>query len=57
MFNHNNTIINNDDYLYKNAEDNKIKNDLDAERMELTDSDRLSNPIFKSIGYPSKIYL
>lgn len=56
MFNHNNIIINNDDYLYKNTEDNKIKNDLNEEVMELGDSDRLSNPIFKSIGYPSKIY-
>lgn len=56
MFEYNNKIINNDDYLGVKNKENKIKNDFDIDELELSDSDRLSNPVFKSIGYPSKIY-
>lgn len=55
MFEYNNKIINNTDYLQRDT-NNKIKNDSSIDGMELSDNDRLSNPIFKSIGYPSKIY-
>ncbi|MGG7212634.1 DNA methyltransferase [Clostridium nigeriense] len=56
MFEYNNKIINNYDYLYRDSTSNKIKNDGNIDEIKLSDNDRLSNPIFKSIGYPSKIY-
>lgn len=56
MFEYNKKIINNYDFLELDSKRNKIKNDFDFHDLELNDNDRLSNPVFKSIGYPSKIY-
>lgn len=36
--------------------ENKINNNFNKEEFELSDRERLSDPIFKSIGYPSKIF-
>lgn len=56
MFEYNKKIINKYDFLELDSKRNKIKNDFDFHDLELNDNDRLSNPVFKSIGYPSKIY-
>lgn len=37
-------------------DESKIKNDFNYDEINLSDKERLSDPIFKSIGYPSKIF-
>ena len=56
MFEYNKKIINKYDFLELDSKRNKIKNDFDFHDLELNDNDRLSNQVFKSIGYTSKIY-
>ncbi|WP_447088215.1 DNA methyltransferase [Clostridium perfringens] len=36
--------------------ENKIRNNFNFDNIDLSDKERLSNPIFKSVGYPSKIF-
>lgn len=36
--------------------DSKVSNSFKPESISLEDSERLSNPVFKAFGYPSKIY-
>lgn len=37
-------------------EESKIKNSFNFENTDLSDKERLSDPVFKSVGYPSKIF-
>lgn len=37
-------------------EESKIINNFDFNNFDLSDKERLRDPIFKSVGYPSKIF-
>ncbi|MBC6695798.1 hypothetical protein H9L25_03305 [Terrisporobacter mayombei] len=36
--------------------DNKVRNEMNLDQLNISDKERASNPIFKAYGYPSKIY-
>lgn len=37
-------------------DNNKVRNKMNLDELNISDKDRSSNPIFKAYGYPSKIY-
>lgn len=49
-------ILNNYDFNEFTTQENKSSNNFDPNEIILNDQERLSNPIFKAYGYPSKIY-